>query len=475
MYIRSARWFYAIILTFVLNSVLFPQEKLMDSPQGKIVQAYIEAFNSGDEGKMRTFFLENISKEGLAQRPAEARLERYRMMKTEMQSLKLEKVLSVEHQKIAVLLENGKKEKFTYIFEFEENPPYKLETIAVEMGEMSLPSGPPLTRVEAVAEIEQLLAAQVQADQFSGTVLVVKDSDVLVKKAYGFADKRYQVPNQLDTKYNLGSINKFFTRVAIGQLMQPGKLSLDDLVVKHFPEYPNKEVAEKVKIKNLLEMSSGMGDFFGKKFEETPKNEIRSLKDYLPFFVDDALLFEPGSQRRYSNVGYILLGLIIEKVTGKDYYQYMKENVFLPAGMKNTDWYEMDAVVSNIATGYEHAEGTNGDWVSNIYSAPARGSSAGGGYSTVDDLYSFVQAMQEGKILSPSYVAWLLTGQLLPNPPSLPYKRGGIGVAGGANGINAVFDYEADTNTILVVLANYDPPAAEGVARAIRGFVARIK
>jgi CubicO group peptidase (beta-lactamase class C family) len=206
-------------------------------------------------------------------------------------------------------------------------------------------------------------------------------------------------------------------------------------------------------------MQSGIGDFFGPKFDATPKNRIRAIKDYLPLFADQPLKFEPGTSRAYSNGGYIALGAIIEKVTGQSYYDYVREHVFKPAGMENTDSYEVDVVTPNLATGY--ARGPNGVRVSNVYTAPARGSSAGGGYSTAEDLLKFTVAMRNNKLLSEAQTKRML--------------QGGLGIAGGAPGINAELEIDPASGYTIIVLSNYDPPSAANISQQIRKWIASIR
>jgi CubicO group peptidase (beta-lactamase class C family) len=266
------------------------------------------------------------------------------------------------------------------------------------------------------------------------------------------------MPNRLDTKFNLGSINKIFTQIAIQQLVEQSKLSLDDTLGKHLPDYPNKQAAEKVTIKHLLNMQSGIGDFFGPKYEATPKNRIRSIKDYLPLFADQPLLFEPGSDRRYSNGGYVVLGAIIERITGQSYYDYVREHIFKPAGMNDTDSYEVEAVVPNLATGYIRNE--SGARISNVYTKPARGSSAGGGYSTAEDLLKFSLALQVGKLLQANNANRMLGG--------------GLGVAGGAPGIAAELEIDRASGYTIIVLSNYDQPSAADLSKQIRQWITEI-
>ncbi|RPI97118.1 MAG: class A beta-lactamase-related serine hydrolase, partial [Candidatus Aminicenantes bacterium] len=274
-------------------------------------------------------------------------------------------------------------------------------------------------------------------------------SRVLFHEAYGLADRDAKVPNRKDTKFNLGSINKNFTRVAIHQLVRQGKLSLDDTIKKLLPDYPNAQVAEKVTVRHLLNMTSGIGDFFGERYDATPKEKILSLRDYLPLFADQPLEFEPGTSNRYSNGGYIVLGLIIEKLSGTDYYTYVRENIFKPCGMADTDAFPREAKTPNLARGYARESETAGSpRVLNFATLPGRGSSAGGGYSTAGDMLRYIQALKDKKIF-------------------LPDVANGLGIAGGAPGINSVVEWDPRSGYIVIVLTNFDPPTAGQTARQI--------
>jgi hypothetical protein len=296
-----------------------------------------------------------------------------------------------------------------------------------------------------ITSLQELVDRAAADGKFSGVVMLAKDGQPQFARAYGFADAAKTVKNRVDTKFNLGSINKVFTQVAIGQLAAAGKLSLGDTVRKHLPDYPS-PVADKITIQQLVEFRSGLGDFFGPEFMAAPPSKIRKLSDYLPLFVDKPLLFEPGSEQRYSNAGYIVLGLIVERLSGQSYYDYVREHIFKPAGMHDTDSYQIDENVPNRAFGITK----RGD-----SQMPGRGSSAGGGYSTADDLLRFSKALLDNKLLSPKWTDWVFHG-----------PKHNLGVAGGAPGINATLLIEPPYT--LVVLSNFDPPSAEEIARAAR-------
>jgi len=433
-----------------------------DYPHKQTVQAYIEAFNSGDAAKMSAFLTVNMAEASLQQRPMADRLERYRSMHDNLKSLTLRAIaeveMSAEKQSVTAEMLAGNGETLTVTFNFDPQPPNKLVNLGIQLGagEGPLPrdaSTKPVTKMSPEDFKRQLgtyLEEASKHDEFSGVVLVAKHGAPIFNQAYGYADKPAKTPNQLDTKFNLGSINKAFTRISIEQLVAAGKLSMDDTIAKVLPDYPNKDAAQKITVRQLLNMTSGIGDFFNERYDATPKEKIRTLADYLPLFADKPLLFAPGTGQAYSNGGYVVLGLMIEKFSGESYYNYVKHHIFEPAGMADSDYYFTDQKVANRAEGYSKKLGDGKDWVNNRESRPWRGSSAGGGYSTAPDLLKFAIAVATGNLKS---------------------SNSGLGIAGGAQGTNAVLESDPQTGLTIVVLSNYDPPSAERVARQIREWV----
>lgn len=457
-----------------------------DTPQGRLVTAYVKAFNSGDEKAMSEFITNNVAASALRQRPLDQRLEVYREMRGNIGTLDVRRVVGAKDDEVVVLARTKEGEWRELTFLLEPTPPHKLMGIRVQDADAPTtggadkapaPATAPMTDTELVEALDKQLSQVVGADDFSGTVLVAKKDSVVFQKAYGLASKEYNVPNRVDTKFNLGSINKTFTQVAIGQLAEQGKLSFDDRLGKFLPDYPNHDAAEKVTIRQLLEMKSGIGDFFGPEFEAIPKNRLRTLKDFLPLFANKPLQFEPGTKQQYSNGGYIVLGAIIEKVSGQDYYDYVREHIFKVAGMNNTDWYEADVMTPNLASGYTRegtADRAKDLRKNNFYTRPAKGSPAGGGYSTADDLLKYAAALRDGRLSLPSFRQPASTDQ----KGSSDGKRSrfaGLGIAGGAPGINAVLEANEATGYTVVVMSNYDPPSAEKVAKQIRAWISQIK
>jgi D-alanyl-D-alanine carboxypeptidase len=328
------------------------------------------------------------------------------------------------------------------------------------------------TTPSASQEVEELardviayIEPWVSNDEFSGVVLIAKDGVPILKEAYGLANRSFDVPNRVDTKFNLGSMNKMFTAVAILQLAEKGRLSVEDRIIDHVPDYPNEEVAKRVTIHHLLTHTSGLGDIFTHEFYETSSDRFRDVEDYLPLFVDAPLRFEPGAQFSYSNAGFMVLGLIIEKVTGQSYFDYVMENIYQPSGMINTDAYELDYAVPNLAVGYTK-QGAR--FKNNYYTNLVKGSPAGGGYSTVEDLLNFSKALLSHKLLSPEWTEMLFEGKVDVDSTSrhAKYAYGFldikvndhrvVGHGGGAPGVCSNLDIYLDVGYTVVVLSNSD-------------------
>jgi D-alanyl-D-alanine carboxypeptidase len=269
-------------------------------------------------------------------------------------------------------------------------------------------------------------------------------------------------------------MNKMFTAVSIMQLVQSGKIQLNDPFGKYLGDYPNKDMASKVTIQQLLTHTGGTGDFFGPEFDKH-RLELKTLQDYVKLYGERPVAFEPGSRFEYSNYGFLLLGVIIEKVSGRNYYEYVREHVFKPAGMTSTDSLPEDQAVAARSVGY--MKDGNGPWQNNKDTLPYRGTSAGGGYSTVGDLYKFAMAIQEHKLLDAAHTEMLITGKVDTGRAADKYAFGffntnesGLecfGHGGGAPGMNGDLKVCPKTGYVIAVLSNLDPPAAQRASNFI--------
>lgn len=330
------------------------------------------------------------------------------------------------------------------------------------------------------ARLNDYLQAATAANNFSGAVLVAQNDKILFEKAYGIANRDRNALNSVDTRFNLGSMNKMFTAVSIAQLAEKGKISFDDPFIKYLPDYPDKAIAEKVTVHQLLTHTSGLGTYFNEKFR-LGNSKVKSVKDFFPFFVGEPLAFEPGTRWQYSNVGFIILGAIVEKVSGQDYYDYVNEHIYKPAGMKNTGFYgptEKDNEL--VAMGYiKEPGGDKPTFKTNTEFRDIKGGPAGGGYSTVRDMFRFSQALNSHKLLSAKYTDLVTTGKVDAPIGKYGYGFGNepfqgkmiIGHNGGGPGIGAQFDMFPDSNLVIVVLGNYDYRLIQPVIRSIRNTV----
>ncbi len=340
-----------------------------------------------------------------------------------------------------------------------------------------LAASTPLDVLQALAAYLDSLS---KAGEFSGTVLAAHNGEVVLERAYGLADRAHMTPNGLDTQFNLASMGKMFTGVAILQLVEQGKLSLSAKLSAILSDYPNQDVASRVSIHELLTHTAGVADWMGSSRYTELRGTLRRVADYLPLFVDEPLEFVPGTQYSYSNSGYILLGLVIEKVSGEDYFDYVREHIFSPAGMTHTDSYTLDALPPSAAIGYTTLDG-NYEWTltwrGNGFVLPMRGSSDGGGYSTAHDLLAFSQALLGNRLLSAADTDLVLKGKVEAEDPTRWYAYGFqdkvlngqrvVGHGGSFPGVNSFLDMYVDSGYVLVVLTNRD----NGVA-VVRDFLA---
>jgi D-alanyl-D-alanine carboxypeptidase len=443
------------------------------SVQKDRIDGYIAALNKGDDASLTSFISQNFTAESLKAVPVESRLPFLKQVHGDMQMGVLKRIENISDHEINAFVQGASGNWFRLSFVFEPEPPFKLSVVRIQMvngpdADKPEPANQPrISRTEAINQIGALIDDLLRADEFSGVVVVAQGDKPFFAKAYGLANLDAKTPNKVETKFNIGSIDKIFTKIAIGQLVAQGKLSYDDTLGKFLPDYPNKDAAAKITIRELLDHRSGVGDIFGDAYRSTPKEKLRSIDDFIPLFSNKPLAFEPGTKEQYSNGGYVLLGAIIEKVSGESYYDYVDKHIFMPLGMKNTAFYDAFKPTPNMAEGYTKMgvdAGAPNKRQNNLFTRPARGSSAGGGYSTAEDLLRFSMAYQTRKISIPQD----------PSPdPATGTMAPGIGIAGGSPGVNASLEILAGQGYTVIVLSNYDPPSAEKPSRQIVSILER--
>jgi CubicO group peptidase (beta-lactamase class C family) len=274
----------------------------------------------------------------------------------------------------------------------------------------------------------------------------------------------------------MGSMNKMFTAVALLQLVQAGKVGLDDPIGKYLPGYPNAAIASQVTVRELLTHTGGTGDIFGPEFNKN-RLALRTLDDYVKLYGDRAPAFTPGERYEYSNYGFILLGKIVERVSGQGYYDYVRDHVYRPAGMSSTGSEPEGVPVAGRSIGYTLNGKTEQP---NIDTLPYRGTSAGGGYTTVGDLLRFADSLRENILLDAAFTQMLTTGKVaMPSFPDTPrrYAFGFVdqsvngercfGHDGGAPGMSGDLEVCPGPGYVVAVLANVDPPAADNVTQFV--------
>jgi D-alanyl-D-alanine carboxypeptidase len=450
-----------------------------DTVEGRRVAAFLAAVDAGTEAPMREFVEKNFSARALERMPVEPRLHRLSAFAHESGPLELEKILAPAPEGPGIVARSKKTGRWYEIhLELEPGPARGIVGVEIEDSDASALEPEPRLRSDAglARAADGYLAKLAREDRFSGVVLLARRGPPLFDKAYGLADREGRVPNTTETRFNIGSIDKIFTQVAIARLASEGKLALSDAIRRHLPDYPS-PAADEITILQLVNMTSGLGDIFNERYAEAAPR-LSTLADFLRLFADKPLLFPPGKGRQYSNAGYIVLGLIVEKVSGQGYHDYVREHVFAPAGMSATGPSERGAAGNGRATGYtRESEGAApaAGLHPNTASLPARSSSAGGSLSTARDLLNFDRALSSGKLLPPEWTAWIYSDKTGPPSGSPPAPGGGgLGIAGGSPGVNAALESDNTRGYTVVVLANLDPPVAERTAAKLRRWMERV-
>jgi len=322
----------------------------------------------------------------------------------------------------------------------------------------------PLTEQVAIQSLDAYVRKLVEDEVFSGTMLWAKDGKILYSAAYGLANRPFNVPNNLKTKFNLASLNKMFTSTAIMQLVESGKLSLTDTLDTFVDEswLPN-ALSGKIQIQHLLTHSSGLGSYFTDEFFDASKARFAELEDFKPLIKKDTLKFEPGTGYRYSNNGMLLLGVVIEAVTGDSYFDHVRSAIYTPAGMINSGCFPRSQPTQNLAVGYHANPEKETGWENNYLWIADKGGPAGGCYSTVEDLHAFSKMLIGHKLLSRenTEIMHTLKPEFHEQSYGYGFKISGtptnriVGHRGGFIGMSSNLDIFLDSGYISVVLSNH--------------------
>jgi CubicO group peptidase (beta-lactamase class C family) len=459
-----------IVVVLVVALACGAQTAVLDTAAAKQFAGWLEAFNGGDRVALQKF-LDSHAPEQARNIDQEMN---FRRMTGGFEFKKTEESTATRFTGIVKEKESDQFARVT----FEVDPAKPDHITKIEMRAIPRPTEFPLPRVsegEALTALRAEIDKRVKDDKFSGAVAISKNGKVVFSDAGGMANREKKIANTANTKFRIGSMNKMFTAVAAIQLVQAGKIKLTDTVGTYLKDYGNKDIASKVTIHELLTHTAGTGDIFGPDFDAHRK-QLRTLQDYVKFYGDRGLAFEPGSRWDYSNYGFILLGAIVQKASGEDYYEYVKKHICEPAGMTGTGSLPEEETVAERSVGYMKNPSGAG-LVPNTDTLPYRGTPAGGGYSTVEDLVRFANALEGHKLLDAAHTDLLTSGKV-DTPMGTKYAYGFgeekvgdvrcFGHGGGAPGMNGDLKICAGAGYVIAVLANMDPPAAQRVS----GFAA---
>lgn len=307
-------------------------------------------------------------------------------------------------------------------------------------------------------------------ESFTGCISIRKNGNIIFQNAYGYSDLPNKIKNKVDTKFATASAGKVFVAVGILQLMERGKLQFNDCI-GDILDYDLKNISPRITIKQLLNHTSGIPDYFDesvmKEYDELwvdyPNYKIRTSEDLLPLFINKSMMYPAGERFQYNNTGFVVLGLIIEKIVGIPFDEYLQEFVFKPCDMINTGYYELDRLPANCANPYlydkEHKE-----FYTNIYSVDVKGTGAGGAFTTVLDVDNFWDCLLNGKLLSKE-----MLGEMLSLQSSSDSEFYGYGIwldrvdedkyfphfEGSDPGVSFISSYDTDENISITIVSNF--------------------
>jgi len=467
--------FGALVTTLALPLSGQTENTLPDTPAGRRLGELITVLNSGSYDSIRAYAAANLS-EAFVAGALDQRVDALMRMHAESQELTLVRVVNASGDRVVaevdngltgvpevlgVSVERGRAPRITMWF---RGPAYLYDPPA---GVRQHDTG------EIIEAMDVLLDRLGDAGVFSGVVLIGQGDSVLLRRAVGMASRSPDLPNAPETRFNIASVGKLFTTVAIAQLAEEGLLSFTDPIGRYLgPDWVAPNVASEVRIEHLLTHQSGFGDFLESEAMLRASAPPRSLEDYKPVIHDERPQFRPGARYQYSNSGFILLGAIVERVTGRTFDEYLGERVFGPAGIVghgDPPGTPMAPPAPTFATGYtSHYSADGRFWTANTERiSKTSPSPAGGQYASVDDLWHFAEALQGGLLVRDSTWQALITPLPVRGRPPTGYgfevtDRGServVGHGGSHEGIGAVLDIYLPDGYTLVVLSNSDRSA----------------
>ncbi len=456
----------AILLTtfLLISATTSSAEASPDPTPQQILDHWLSAYNSGELQRLQSV-IATYKMEHSAQRDKELRSSMGPWRLLEMRSSTpsiAEAIVSVESSERSLLV----------TVKVDDSDPADVTFFQIEGVETPVAYLPErLSLPELKAASTSRLEALAASDALSGALLVSENGNVVFQWQGGLADRQAKTIITPEARFRIASLNKMFTAVAVLQLVQDGKLSLNDSIRRHLPDYPDPAIAESITIRQLLNHTSGLGDIFGDDFSSYSQR-LKTHSNYIAHFGKRAPEHAPGAQDGYSNYGYVVLGAIIEAVSGQSYYDYIQKHIYVPAGMTSTGSEPESSLVAGRVVPYTKVDG---QWKVESASLPWRGTAAGGGYSTVGDLQRFGDALLRGDLVSPALLDQATSPQNHKQWYGYGFMVSGNGAVrqfgheGGASGANAAFVVIPSRQYVVIGLSNNDPDAMENAVN----FLAR--
>jgi CubicO group peptidase (beta-lactamase class C family) len=472
----------AVMLALALSSTgQTTTPKLPDTAPGRLMAEWLAMCSAPNLEQLTKWSAEHSSEQVLKMMPADKLAKNDLQSCSEAGGYRFVEVSESKPDRISVLVVAGKTEawyRLTLVLDKDKQE----KVVGFGVG----PAAPPETELPKdlsdaalVSDVNSHADKLGKAGLFSGTLTLARGAQPILTRSEGYADRASKTPFTASTQFTLGSMGKLFTSAAIGQLVDQGKISYDDVVGKFFPDYPNKTVREKATVGMLLSHTAGMGDFLRKRTPEMMKNGVKRAAEFMPLYDKDEPRFPPGTDWAYSNAGLCLAGAIVEKVSGEDYPVYIRKHIFDVAGMKDSDPNNAPAQRPHLVVPYTHfsEEGESPDWHEGPHDI---GSPAGGAISTVADLVRFADALRNGKLVSKATFAKMVQEHGKTPRGSYGYAmeianlytRTIVGHGGGFPGVSTHLYMVLDSPYTLVVLANQDPPAAELIGERAKALLA---
>jgi D-alanyl-D-alanine carboxypeptidase len=472
---RSLRLACAALALVALCTFLSPAPSPAGAADGTVpaahrslAEALVAALSTGDPATFEAFAQAHFAPVALQRRTPANRRQFLEQLHGELGRLTLVEVIASGPSALRVKVRSANGQLTGVLaLDLEPAPPHRILAMGVDVGQGGgdeppakplppLPSLAGATNAAALAAaLDPYLEKLAGADELSGNVLVALDGHALYSRSFGMADRERAVANTPATRHNIASIGKKLTQTAIAQLLAQGKLRLDSTLGELLPDYPNRD-AHPATVEQLVEHRAGIRDMFS--LPPAPQAP-RSNRDWFAVVAPAPLDFPPGTQNRYCNGCYVVLGEIVARLSGTTYEEYLARHVFAPAGMGATAFLGFGEGAPDQAMLYTRGpEGLRPPG----FRTGMRGSGAGGVYSTGADLLAFDNALRGYRLADRKRTAWLLGSEEEASPGR---AAGGLGIAGGSPGTSAVLD--SDGRWTVIVLTNRDPRLGEDLGIAL--------